>query len=480
MQNNTTKVVIGVVLVLVVALGIWFAVGRPPAEEPVAEDPVAEDPVAEDPAEDPAERVTITYVNWALGAPDAEPLTLARRMVKAFNEAHPHIEVVIDEGMDYSKYEESLTAAAAAGKLPDVMMMAHVPFGLQNDWLLDISEFTQRDPEWANIPGPLADATRFGDGIFAVPTGMFFMGYFVNDDLFEEFGVPKLNFSPTIDEFSAAIRALNRPDDMIVGLGDEGQIVEWYPSAVNNDFGWFTWDGDGFNLNTPEFIQGVNLAREMFQNRFTFDSLPEEQRAAYGEVGWFGEVWDQGKIAVRWDGTWATAAFAQREFSNRFIGVPGGRTVIVPDFLVLSNATEHPEAAYEFARWISFAREGIMKAMELGKPDGTFTSLPVTTDEEVLNAYFEHFTYPGIREAFDAIDRGVVEGFKFVPGYVQSRWQAPTGIRVGDIDNATIGDVIWHSVRGDIRIEDHIEEIDRLANEKHREALAIIEEVLGN
>ena len=475
------KKILALLLVFVLVAVVLGACARPvedpvddPVEEPV-EEPV-EDP-ADEPAEEPAEKVTITYANWALGAPEAD--TLARRMVKAFNEAHPHIEVVIDEAMDYSKYEESLTAAAAAGTLPDVMMMAHVPFGLQNDWLLDISEFTQRDDEWANIPKPLADATRFGRGIFAVPTGMFFMGYFVNDDLFEEYNVPALNFSPTIDEFSSAIRALTRPADGIIGLAEENQIVEWYPSAVNNAFGWFTWDGEKFNLNTPEFIQGVNFAREIFQNRFTFDSLTEEQRAEYG-VGWFGEVWDQGKIAVRWDGTWATSAFAQREFNNRFIGVPGGRTIIVPDFLVLSNASNNPEAAYEFARWVSFAREGIMKAMELGIPDRSFTSLPVTTDEEVLNEYFEHFAYPGIRDAFDAIDRGVVEGFKFVPGYVQSRWAAPTGVKVGDNDNASMGDVIWNAVRGDIRIEDHIEQIDKLANDEHKKVLEIIEGLLGN
>jgi len=44
MQKNSTKVIIGLVVVLVVALGIWFVVGRPPAEEPVV---VKEPPVQE-------------------------------------------------------------------------------------------------------------------------------------------------------------------------------------------------------------------------------------------------------------------------------------------------------------------------------------------------------------------------------------------------------------------------------------------------
>ena len=52
-MKNNTKVIVGLV-VLVLVLGIWFIVGRPPAEEPVAEEPVAEEPVAEEPvAEEP-------------------------------------------------------------------------------------------------------------------------------------------------------------------------------------------------------------------------------------------------------------------------------------------------------------------------------------------------------------------------------------------------------------------------------------------
>lgn len=65
MGNNTTKVIIGLVVVLVLALGVWFTVGRPPAEEPIAEDPAVEDPVGE-PEEEPAakEQHEIKIATW--------------------------------------------------------------------------------------------------------------------------------------------------------------------------------------------------------------------------------------------------------------------------------------------------------------------------------------------------------------------------------------------------------------------------------
>jgi len=54
-MKNNTKIIVGLVVVLVLVLGIWFVVGRPPAEEPVAEEPAVEEPAVEEPAvEEPA------------------------------------------------------------------------------------------------------------------------------------------------------------------------------------------------------------------------------------------------------------------------------------------------------------------------------------------------------------------------------------------------------------------------------------------
>jgi len=75
MKNNTTKVIIGLVVVLALAVAVWFAVGRPPVEEPVAEEPV-EEPVAEEPvAEEPAakEQYEMKIATWH--APE-HPITI--------------------------------------------------------------------------------------------------------------------------------------------------------------------------------------------------------------------------------------------------------------------------------------------------------------------------------------------------------------------------------------------------------------------
>lgn len=60
---------------------------------------------------------------------------------------------------------------------------------------------------------------------------------------------------------------------------------------------------------------------------------------------------------------------------------------------------------------------------------------------------------------------------KTVPGYVQSRWAAPTGIKIGDNENAPMSDLINEFITGDLKIEDYASEINRIANDRYQEAL---------
>ncbi|SEM51669.1 carbohydrate ABC transporter substrate-binding protein, CUT1 family [Paenibacillus sp. cl141a] len=412
------------------------------------------------------EKIVINYVNWNLGT-EADN-NIERKMIAAFEEAHPNIDIQLDESFDYSKYGDSLAAAAAAGKLPDVMMLPNIPFGLTNEWLLNLNDIAASDPEWANIPKALENATHYGSGIYAVPAGMFFQGYFINQDLFEQANLPELNYSPTWDEFLNAVKTLNKPSEDVLGLSEAVQIPDWYPASVNSQLGWFTWDGQQYHLNDPVFIEGVNKAKEIMQGKYTFDSLSEDEKAKYNAT-WHGDVWNQGKVAVRWEGTWATKDFSNLNFKSKFIGIPGGKFILIGDFIGISKSTEHQQEAYEFAKYMTFGKDGILKRMELNT-DGSYTSLPMTTDPSILDQYFANGGYEGLKEAYDNIDNAILEGVKFIPGVVRSRWEAPTGVKVGDKENANLGDLILDSIKGGTKIEDYAEQINKLANDEYKAA----------
>lgn len=407
-------------------------------------------------------KITITYVNWNSG------LEIEQAIVQEFMKLYPDIEVKIvkHEG----NYEDWLIAQAAAGTLPDVIMIPNIPMALTNDWALDLTKMANADPEWKNIPAPIRNATIYNNKIYAVPAGLYFMGYFVNDDLFEKYNVKPLKFAPSWNEFLTAVKKLTIPKDGIIGLAEEVQIPEWYPAMKNLRLGWYTWDGKQYNLDDPSFIEAVNIAKQLWQGKYVYDALPEEQKKQYN-AGWYGDVWNQGKIAIRWDGTWATPFYSTLPFKSRFIGVPGGRTPVVGDFFVISKTTKYPKEAFLFAKFVTYGRDGILKRLELDKKN-EWSSLPLTTEKAVLDKYFSvKKLYPGLDEAYAKIGAGIIEGVKIVPGYIQSRWTAPTGIKVGNNPNANIGDVIWNAMRGDINIADYAKQLNKIANEQYQNAI---------
>ncbi|MDO6356026.1 extracellular solute-binding protein [Caloramator sp. CAR-1] len=417
-----------------------------------------------------SEPVVITYANWNVGS------DIEKKIIKAFEATHPNIKIQIANNVDYGNYEKSLTAAAAAGKLPDVIMIPNIPMALTNDWALNIKSYVQKDKEWNHIPAPIRNATYYGNGVYAVPAGIYFMGYFVNDDLFKKYNQKTLPFAPKMQDFLTSIKKLNNPQDLVIGLAEEVQIPEWYPAAVNKKLGWYTWDGSKYNLNDPAFIQGVRIAKDLYTNKYVFDSLSAEQKKKLN-AGWYGDAWNAGKIAVRWSGTWDIKGFKSLKFNSRFIGVPGGRTPVVGDFMIISKTTKHPKEAYEFLRYITFAHAGILKRIELDTK-GEWTSLPLTTDQSILNKFFMgKLRYPGLKEAYQSMANGIIEGVKIVPGYIPSRWTAPTGIKVGDKANASIGDVIWNSMRGNVNISDYAAQLNKLANQEYQKASEIIKKL---
>lgn len=417
-----------------------------------------------------ADKVVITYANWNLGT--EKDNNLERRIVKAFEDSHPNITIKFADNIDYSKYAASLQTAASAGKLPDVMMLDNIPGGISNEWLMNIKSMISTDKEWNSIPKPIKDATYYGKGVYAVPAGMYFMGYFVNDDIFNSLNVKPLTYAPKMNDFFDTIKKVNVPSKGIVGLAEEVQLPEWYPGAANSKLGWFTWDNAKYNLTSKEFTTAIYKAKELYNNKYVYDSLTDSQKKQYN-AGWYGDVWNQGKIAVRWSGTWDMAAFSKLNFANRFIGVPNNRLAVVGDFMGISKSCSHPKEAYEFAKYITFGKDGIQKRLEIDK-GATWSSLPLTTDRKVLDKYFAINNYPGLKSAFNNVDKGMIEGVKMVPGYVASRWTAPTGIKVGNKDNVNIGDVIWDCMRGKSNIADYKDQLNTLSNNEYVKASNLI------
>jgi len=252
----------------------------------------------------------------------------------------------------------------------------------------------------------------------------------------------------------------------MIGLKSEIDIPVWYPASASEKFEWYSFDGEKYNLDSPEYAEGVAKARALFAGGFTFESQPEEvKNALIGKNE--DEAWRSGEVAMNINGSWILGGYGREfKFDVEFIGLPGGRPMLVPDYYGISSNSANPEAAFEFAKFISFGKEGYLKRLEIAKEnDAVYIYLPITEDKGLVDKYLDFLPIRGLKEAYTHMDRAYIEGFKTIPHSDKARFSAETGLQIGDRKNATIGDVIFDSMRADLNFADYAVRLSDLANE---------------
>lgn len=414
----------------------------------------------------------LVYASWNLSTAAVD--NVERKMIRAFEEKFG-VKVKIEEGISINAYDDSMDALATKNKLPDVYMLSRLDYGLNRGFVTDLTEYAEADADWDKIPKPIEEAVHFGKGIYAVPFAMHMMGYFANIDLLEDHDLytQVADGEMTMAEFENIVGTMAnyKTSRKEIGLSAENTILEWYPASVDPNLGWFTWDGEKYNLNSDAFKSGIEKTAQFHQNGWTYDSLTEDERELnFGGITSAVDLWNKGQLALRWGVTYETPDMHDNaNFEIQFLGVPGGRTPIVGDYLAISSTCQNVDLAYKFAKWMSFDPDGIRKRIELD--DGVTNTLPITTDATIVGEYFAHFDdIGGIEEKYETLDNGIVEGVKVIPGYTGSRWNYATGKEIkdphsdGNITNAKIGDVIDACWYGTLVYAEYAKDIDAAAN----------------
>jgi multiple sugar transport system substrate-binding protein len=409
------------------------------------------------------EPVTLRYANWNLGT--EEENNLQRQLVAAYTEAHPNVTIEFVDMSGDGGWEEKLTNLAARGELPDVFMANNTPFYIQNGWAADLTEFVQDDPDWANVPQVLKDAVTYSGSVMGLPSAQFIMGYFVNQDLFDAANLDAPAYGVSADDFFAAATELTDVQQGVLGLHEMGPILGWYASTQQEGLGWFGFDGTHMNYNSDAFKAAVSTAVDMMPH--TWQGLSEEQRTAFAAQGPWELFVNQESGAV-WEGGWAVPNFVQNaQFNWDFVGIPGGNQAIVADILVVSTTTSNVEAAYDFAKWMSFSSEGYATEAELATNGGVVpTRMPVSVSPESIDLYMSFVgEKPGVRQALENLDNSLVESLaKIVPGYINARWEGKPGIDVGENLDVNLGFIFDNIGSGSFQYADLAPQLEEFAN----------------
>ena len=360
----------------------------------------------------PQEVVTLKFGTW--NDPKVE-----QKKIQAFEATHPNIKIEIDKAVTWP-WDEKLGAAAAAGALPDVFFVFNAPFDVTSGWLADMTPYLKADPDYKpeNIFANLNATGEYNGKQYALPQQLFVQGVLINKDLFAKENVPVPSANWTLDQFAQIAKKLTKPNEHQFGVENVSGAREMLVPQFDPNLGWLTFDGKQFNFDKPAFSDAIHWQHNLIYNDKSsvdfYDRKTQDQ--------WFGKDksgFDVGKVAMRFDASWAFSNVSQNDkFNWDFLPIPGEngqRVPVVTDYIGMAKSTKHPKEAFEFIKWLTYSKDAWMQRItDIEKP---ITTMPLVNDRDVWDAYMKNtFVAPGLKDVIKLIPNGFVDGYKWLPG----------------------------------------------------------------
>lgn len=439
------------------------------------------------------DRIKITYASWNLGPADSDEPNMERQMLQAFMNEYPDIKVEVIERPkkpgtnDDQGWSDFLANRASTETLPDVFMADDIPYYVISDWVYNLTDIVNKDPEYLNISNDIRSVATYSGKVMALPNAVHYAGYIVNKTLYDKQGQDAPTLTSTFDELIALTKAAanhtSTNNTGVVGFEGIEHILHWYPAQLNPAFGWFTLSDDGFNLDSNEFALTIAKYLELQNDQtFVLEALQqaagkEDSTINLGDIFPEGDAFNNGNILCKFyysfDFGWIQTKVNQQQYNWEldFIGTPvvngRKRVPIVADFFTIASNSKHPEEAYLLAKWMGFGKKGYAKRLELSKTIPGMSQVnfaPIQNDKDLLDQYFGVFTaLKGLRTIIES-GNFIVEPPKYLPGYISARYQGTY-----DADNK-MGDIINKLRAGEVILADISSQLNNRANALYRDA----------
>ncbi|WP_049570592.1 ABC transporter substrate-binding protein [Streptomyces sp. SBT349] len=338
--------------------------------------------------------VTITYWSWVSGA---------QEMVDRFNETHDDIQVdfeLIPAGTSggYSK----MFNAVRAGKAPDIVTVEYpqLPTFVTQNVVQPITDFGVGDladqyPEWT------WRQVELGGEVYSLPKDIAPQVLFYRADLFDEYG---LEPPATWEEFRATAEQLRaeHPDvalttfpsndaGMLSGLAWQGG-AEWFDTSSGT---WQVHTDDEAGLDVARYwdemiAEGLVINEPLYAEKHVTDL---QQGRSLSLIGAPWSAANISRFVPELAGTWGVVPLPS--WDEPASGNYGGSTMALPE------GAPNPEAAMEFARWVSTSPDAIAAAAPVSTAFPANTTLTETWGQvtEEANPYVEGMNLPEVARA---------------------------------------------------------------------------------
>lgn len=335
--------------------------------------------------------VTLTFWGtYGNGGNSAQTDVLTKELIPEFQEQNPGITVNYVD-MPYDGLKQKLTTTSAGGELPDL---------LRSDigWVAQFAKlgvFRQLDGEMPNFdqladevyPGALA-TTAWDGHYYGLPINTNTRVLVTSQEALDAAQMDKA--PATFDEFKQMAAALKGTDMKV--FADSGlnawNIMPWIWSAGGDITDADVTVSSGY-LDSDASVTGVQMLVDLYKDGSIPNLITGNQGATSTSDGL-----PSGDYATILDGPWMKDIWTGQypDFTPIYAPVPAGDggsvSVVGGESIVISQSTEHAEAAYKF---VEFTQS---KSYQLGMAKaGQMTVKPAFAEEQAaIDPYYEAFS----------------------------------------------------------------------------------------
>jgi ABC-type glycerol-3-phosphate transport system substrate-binding protein len=135
--------------------------------------------------------------------------------------------------------------------------------------------------------------------------------------------------------------------------------------AVANSWYAYSYDGTQFNFDDPVFLSAMTDLTDAITGGYCTPALDAETLQSWYYDSSYTPTYN-GKVALWREASWSVKNHFSEMLFNWDVypgpdGIMGGNT----DIAGISTTTEHPEAAYQLLKWMSYSEEGLLTRFQL-------------------------------------------------------------------------------------------------------------------
>lgn len=284
-----------------------------------------------------------------------------RRVVEDFNASQDRIRVTY---LPVSQVERKTLIATAGGDPPDIagLFVYNIASFADADALVPLDDFIRRAglPDDHYLPVYRGMVTYRGQ-TWALPSTPTVTALHWNKALFREVGLDPEQPPRTLAELDAFAEKLTRfgPDGSLECIGFLPQEPVWFAWAYPEWFGGRLWDGEGITAEDPRNVESMRWVRS-YSEKYGLDRI-REFTSGFGNFSSPQNPFFSGRVAMVFQGVWMhnyiTKFAPGMEWGAaawpRTPGGPEGFAVADADVLAIPRGARHPEASWEFLRYVA-------------------------------------------------------------------------------------------------------------------------------